>query len=82
MMRLRKEQGGTSIGPYHWPEDGSVCEVPDELAADLLADPGWGYSREPDLEPEAAEAGEGAASEDGEKTEPSAKPPARRRKTT
>lgn len=44
-MFVRKAKGGSSIGPYSWPEDGSVCEVPDELAADLLADPDWGYTK-------------------------------------
>lgn len=57
-MWLRKDKGGTSIGPYRWPGDGSVTEVPDHLAADLLAIPDGGYSKaaapEPKAEPKAA----------------------------
>lgn len=41
---LRKEKGGTSIGPHDWPEDGSACEVPKGLAADLLRIPDGGFS--------------------------------------
>lgn len=82
MVRLRKEQGGSGIGPHWWPEEDPVCDVPEELARDLLAIPEWGYSREPDPEPE-PEAPEGAAEPgEGEKPETAAKPPARRRRTT
>jgi hypothetical protein len=36
-MHLKKLRGGTQIGSYSWPEDGSVCEVPDQLGQELLA---------------------------------------------
>ncbi len=45
MTWLKKEKGGTSVGPYAWDKDGDVTEVPDALAADLLAIPDGGYSR-------------------------------------
>ena len=61
---VRKAKGGSSIGPDEWPEDGSVCEDPDELAADLLADPDWGYSKadppEPAADPGEPESGTGS----------------------
>jgi hypothetical protein len=44
-MRLKKATGGTSIGPHHWPHDGSVTEVPDELGRELLAIPEGGFER-------------------------------------
>jgi hypothetical protein len=50
-MWLRKEQGGTSIGPHDWPEDGSVTEVPDHFGRTLLAIPGGGFTEV--AEPEA-----------------------------
>jgi hypothetical protein len=65
---LKKAKGGTSIGPHHWPEDGSVTEVPDHLAADLLAIPDGGYSK---ADPPAKPAPKAAA-----KTEEPAKPAA------
>ena len=52
MARIRKAQGGSGIGRYWWPEEDPVCDVPEELARDLLANPEWGYSREPHPEPE------------------------------
>jgi hypothetical protein len=45
-MHIKKNRGGSAIRwrdgrEYSWPEDGSVCEVPDELGLDLLRlDPG------------------------------------------
>lgn len=39
-MWLKKASGGSSIGQYIWPEDDSVCEVPDWLGEQLLAVPG------------------------------------------
>jgi hypothetical protein len=59
-MWLQKEKGGCSIlwrrVDYAWPEDGSVCDVPDDLATDLLAIKGGGYNvvtaPEPELKPE------------------------------
>lgn len=53
-MWLRKKQGGTSIGPHHWPHDGAVAEVPDDLAGELLAIPGAGYSKTDGPEPKPA----------------------------
>lgn len=53
---LRKEKGGTSIGPHDWPEDGSACEVPQSLAADLLRIPDGGFSV---TEPPSEDGGEG-----------------------
>jgi hypothetical protein len=71
MVRIRKEKGGSGIGPYWWPEDDPVAEVPELLAADLLAIPEWGYSREPAPEdPGEADSG----TEDGP-----GRPPARKR---
>lgn len=36
-MFLKKATGGTSIGGHEWAADGDVTEVPDALAAELLA---------------------------------------------
>jgi hypothetical protein len=58
---LKKEKGGTSIGPHHWPEDGSVAEVPDGLAADLLAIPDGGFSMADPPKPPAKAAARDAA---------------------
>ncbi len=66
---LRKAQGGTQIGPYSWPEDGSVCEVDERFARSLLAIPGHDFEKvdEPSREitegpaPEAAEISEAPA---------------------
>jgi hypothetical protein len=44
-MRLKKATGGTSIGPHHWPHDGSVTEVPDEFGRELLRIPEGGFER-------------------------------------
>lgn len=73
MVRIRKDKGGCGIGPYWWPEDDPVCDVPEELARDLLGrPPEEGYSREPDPEPEHQDpdepegAGDGSPGEDGE----------------
>lgn len=56
-MLLRKETGGTTISwrgrGYTWPEDDPVCDVPVELAVDLLAIRGSGYSEVPET-PEAS----------------------------
>jgi hypothetical protein len=45
LMHLRKETGGSSIGGYEWPHDGSVTEVPDEFGRELLAIPDGGFER-------------------------------------
>lgn len=92
MVRIRKEKGGSGVGPYWWPEEDPVCEVPEELARDLLARPEEGWSLEPDPEPQepGTEAGDpdgdsepdagdqGAGDDDQEK--PPAKTASRRRK--
>ena len=44
-MWLRKTQGGTTIGPYTWPADGSVTEVGDEFGRTLLAIPEGGFEK-------------------------------------
>lgn len=68
MVRIRKEKGGSGVGPYWWPEEDPVCEVPEELARDLLARPDEGWSLEPDPEPEEpASEGEDSGEGDGEK---------------
>jgi hypothetical protein len=55
-MRLGKETGGCSLSwggkTYTWAKDGSVIQVPRELADDLLSIRGAGY-----FDPPAAEAG-------------------------
>ena len=44
MVPLRKARaGGTSLG-FEWPEDGSVVEVPDAIAVQLLAIKDGGFS--------------------------------------
>ena len=54
-MLLRRKHGGTGVGPYSWPEDDSVCEVPDVLGRDLLGlDPGEYSVAEPDEDAEPA----------------------------
>lgn len=44
-MWVKKAQGGSGVGPYEWPEDGSVCEVPDPLGTALIAITGGGYTQ-------------------------------------
>lgn len=58
-MFLKKHQGGTSIGPYSWPEDGAVCEVPDQMGSELLAL--GGYEKADAPKPEAKPAAKAAA---------------------
>ena len=58
-MWLKKERGGSGVGEWWWPEDGSVVDVADEaLAAALLAIPDGGYTKadgpDPKPEPKAA----------------------------
>lgn len=48
-MWLRKLQGGTSIGPYSWPGDGSLCEVPDQIGSELIALGGYEKADVPDV---------------------------------
>ena len=50
-MWLRKFQGGTAIGPYSWPEDGSVCEVPDQLGMELIGLGGYEKADAPEPDP-------------------------------
>ena len=89
MVRIRKEQGGSGIGRHWWPEDDPVCDVPEELARDLLAHPEWGYTLEPDPEPEPGDEdedkgdGEPDEGEDDEEADEEPEPspaPARKRK--
>ena len=62
-MFLKKLQGGTSIGSYSWPEDGSVCEVPDHLGAELLALGGFEKAEAPKPAAKAAAKAEAPAAE-------------------
>ena len=80
-MWLRKEKGGASVGPHEWPEDGSACEVPEELGRALLRIPDGGYSvaGDPAAEPADESGNEDPGGDDGQ---PPAKAPARRGKTT
>jgi hypothetical protein len=94
MVRIRKAQGGSGIGPHWWPQEDPVCDVPEELARDLLAHPEWGFSLEPDPVPELeAPAGDGEGDgpsaeddngkgdgDEGDHPEPAMKPAARKRK--
>ena len=73
-MWLKKAQGGTGIGPHHWPHDGAVTEVPDHLAGELLAIPGGGYSKADGPEPEPKPAAKPAAAA---KAAPAAAAPAK-----
>lgn len=66
MVRIRRNKGGCGIGPHWWPEGDPVCDVPEELARDLLANPEEGYSVEPDPEEEPGPSGDGEATGDGE----------------
>lgn len=55
-MWLKKAKGGSGVGEWWWPEDGSVVEVTDNaVALALLAIPDGGYSKAdgPAPEPEA-----------------------------
>ena len=75
-MWLRKDQGGTQIGPYSWPEDGSVCEVDGVTGQGLLAIADSGFTPVPAPE-DSGEPGSG----DGEppsrgRRRPAARPPA------
>jgi len=49
---LKKARGESGVGPHWWPGDGSVIEVPDQLAADLLAIPDGGYTKADPPKPE------------------------------
>lgn len=68
-MYIKKETGGSSIrwhdgAEYHWPEDGAVIEVPDELGRDLLRIDGGEHTRADPAEAR-AEAGEGCPGSGG-----------------
>jgi hypothetical protein len=74
-MWLRKEQGGSQIGPHMWEGDGDVTEVPDALGASLLAIRGAGFTAvEPPHGPcgDSGEKEDGAAAEDPEDAQQSA----------
>jgi hypothetical protein len=72
-MWLQKDKGGCSIlwrrVDYAWPEDNSVCEVPEQLGAELLAIRGGGYkvvpAPEPKPGPEAKGDGDQKPADDG-----------------
>lgn len=72
-MWLRKERGESGVGPHWWPEDGSVIEVPDQLAADLMAVPDGGYSK---ADPPPKPAPKAAKAEAPEASKPASAPPA------
>lgn len=88
-MRLRKEKGGSSIlwhdrVEYAWPGDGDVCEVPDDLARDLLGLDGYSVA-EPEPEGDGEDQGDekdppdtGGEGGSGNEQPPPAKPAARR----
>lgn len=40
-MKLRKEQGGSMIGPYEWVNDGDVLDVDDAFGSHMLTHPGF-----------------------------------------
>jgi hypothetical protein len=44
LMLLVKEQGGTTIAGYCWENDGDAVDVPQHLAAELLAIQGGDFS--------------------------------------
>lgn len=68
-MFLKKLQGGTSIGPYSWPEDGSVCEVPDQMGSELLALGGYEKADAPKPAAKAAAKAEAPAAKVPAKTD-------------
>ena len=74
MAKLRKEQAGAASGGFTWATDGAVVDVPDELAAELLAIPGNDFSLAPGRHEAVAEP---AVADKAD--EPEAKAPARRR---
>ena len=47
-MWLKKETGGTTVLGFTWENDGDVVEVPDEVAAELLAIRGGGFRQAED----------------------------------
>ena len=54
LVWLKKNQGGSGVGEWWWPEDGSVVDVRDEpLALALLAIPDGGYSKADEPKPAA-----------------------------
>lgn len=81
-MLLRKDSGGSTVNwrgaSYDWPEDGSVCDVPVEMAMELLAIHGGGYSEVPAEEEAPANGGNGSGGGDEEAPpKPAAKPRSR-----
>lgn len=79
-MWVRKESGGTTIThrnvSYEWPEDGSVADIPPELAADLLSIRGGGYSEAPQPAEEdgGTDSGDGSQDDDAAAPEDDGKP--------
>jgi hypothetical protein len=43
-MLLAKEQGGSVVAGYEWKNDGDAVEVPYDLAMELMAIKGGGFS--------------------------------------
>jgi hypothetical protein len=62
MLHVRKDRAGSTSYGYEWTADGQVVQVPDEVAADLVAIPDGGFVI---VEPPADEPGE-ADAEDSE----------------
>jgi hypothetical protein len=76
MVPLRKASGGCTVLGYHWAHDGDVTEVPYDVAMELLAIPGGGYSVADD-EPEPVTEPAPAAKAPVTEPAPAAKAPAR-----
>ncbi len=37
MLHVRKDHAGSTTTGHHWPTDGAVLELPDEVALELVA---------------------------------------------
>ncbi len=74
MVKLRKEHPGAASTGHVWPTDGAVVEVPEDVAAVLLAIADAGFSVAPSKHEAPAEP---AVADKAD--EPEAKAPARRR---
>lgn len=44
LVPLRKASGGATVAGHHWPHDGAVVQVPYDLATELLAIHGGGFT--------------------------------------
>lgn len=81
MLHVSKARAGSCSLGFTWDTDGAVIEVPDEVAAELVAIPDGGYAvvSAPDAEDEVAPADpqavtEPAPDDDNQITEAPAKP--------